>query len=214
MLREQIEARASRAPRFIWPAPPYFEYVDPGQARRRVHTRVPRQGQGVGEADRLPARRRAAQVPQPRGGGDRQHRFLVASPDAALAAGRAAAPTGADRRYGRALPALGAPAVRPRAGEWQDLPRRDGRLGARAVRPVPVSGRAGRRHGHALVRPGRCHPLDEHRQAAREMLVDGQLASAEVVDAALSKQQAMRSRRFGDYLTEHQIVSPGSSRPR
>jgi type II secretory ATPase GspE/PulE/Tfp pilus assembly ATPase PilB-like protein len=41
-----------------------------------------------------------------------------------------------------------------------------------------------------------------------EMLVEEKLASAEVVDAALSKQQAMRSRRFGDYLTEHQIVSP------
>ena len=59
----------------------------------------------------------------------------------------------------------------------------------------------------ALVRPGRCHPLDEHRQAAREMLVDEQLASAEVVDAA---QQAAGDalRRFGDYLTENQIVSP------
>ncbi len=41
-----------------------------------------------------------------------------------------------------------------------------------------------------------------------EMLIEARLASAEVVDAALSKQQAMRSRRFGDYLTEHQIVSP------
>jgi type II secretory ATPase GspE/PulE/Tfp pilus assembly ATPase PilB-like protein len=41
-----------------------------------------------------------------------------------------------------------------------------------------------------------------------EMLVDENLASAEAVDAALSKQQAMRARRFGDYLTEHQIVSP------
>jgi type II secretory ATPase GspE/PulE/Tfp pilus assembly ATPase PilB-like protein len=40
-----------------------------------------------------------------------------------------------------------------------------------------------------------------------EMLVDEKLASAEVVDAALSKQQAMRTRRFGDYLTENQIVS-------
>ena len=41
-----------------------------------------------------------------------------------------------------------------------------------------------------------------------QMLVEEQLASAEVVDAALSRQRAMRSRRFGDYLTEHQIVSP------
>jgi type II secretory ATPase GspE/PulE/Tfp pilus assembly ATPase PilB-like protein len=41
-----------------------------------------------------------------------------------------------------------------------------------------------------------------------EMLVDEKLASAEAVDAALSKQQAMRARRFGEYLTEHQIVSP------
>jgi type II secretory ATPase GspE/PulE/Tfp pilus assembly ATPase PilB-like protein len=41
-----------------------------------------------------------------------------------------------------------------------------------------------------------------------EMLIEEHLASAELVDAALSKQQAMRSRRFGDYLTEHQIVSP------
>jgi type II secretory ATPase GspE/PulE/Tfp pilus assembly ATPase PilB-like protein len=41
-----------------------------------------------------------------------------------------------------------------------------------------------------------------------EMLVEERLASAENVDAALSKQEAMRSRRFGDYLTEHQIVSP------
>jgi type II secretory ATPase GspE/PulE/Tfp pilus assembly ATPase PilB-like protein len=41
-----------------------------------------------------------------------------------------------------------------------------------------------------------------------QMLVEEKLASAEVVDAALSRQQAMRGRRFGDYLTENQIVSP------
>jgi type II secretory ATPase GspE/PulE/Tfp pilus assembly ATPase PilB-like protein len=41
-----------------------------------------------------------------------------------------------------------------------------------------------------------------------EMLVEERLASAELVDEALFKQQAMRSRRFGDYLTENQIVSP------
>jgi type II secretory ATPase GspE/PulE/Tfp pilus assembly ATPase PilB-like protein len=41
-----------------------------------------------------------------------------------------------------------------------------------------------------------------------EMLVDERLASAEVVDAALSRQQTMRARRLGEYLTEHQIVSP------
>jgi type II secretory ATPase GspE/PulE/Tfp pilus assembly ATPase PilB-like protein len=41
-----------------------------------------------------------------------------------------------------------------------------------------------------------------------QMLVEEKLASAEVVDAALSRQQAMRARRFGDYLTENQIVSP------
>jgi type II secretory ATPase GspE/PulE/Tfp pilus assembly ATPase PilB-like protein len=41
-----------------------------------------------------------------------------------------------------------------------------------------------------------------------QMLVDEKLASAEMVDAALSKQQAMRTRRFGEYLTENQIVSP------
>ena len=41
-----------------------------------------------------------------------------------------------------------------------------------------------------------------------ELLVEERLASPEVVDAALNRQQAMRSRRFGDYLTEHQIVSP------
>ena len=41
-----------------------------------------------------------------------------------------------------------------------------------------------------------------------EMLVEEKLASAEVVDAALSRQQTMRGRRLGDYLTEHQIVSP------
>ncbi|HEX6530099.1 MAG TPA: ATPase, T2SS/T4P/T4SS family, partial [Burkholderiales bacterium] len=41
-----------------------------------------------------------------------------------------------------------------------------------------------------------------------ELLVEERLASPEVVDAALNRQQAMRSRRIGDYLTEHQIVSP------
>ena len=56
-------------------------------------------------------------------------------------------------------------------------------------------------------------PVDATRSASigkplGEMLVDENLASAEAVDAALSKQQAMRARRFGDYLTEHQIVSP------
>jgi type II secretory ATPase GspE/PulE/Tfp pilus assembly ATPase PilB-like protein len=41
-----------------------------------------------------------------------------------------------------------------------------------------------------------------------EMLVEEQLASAEAVDAALDKQQELRSRRFGEYLTQNQIVSP------
>jgi type II secretory ATPase GspE/PulE/Tfp pilus assembly ATPase PilB-like protein len=56
-------------------------------------------------------------------------------------------------------------------------------------------------------------PADASRSASigkplGEMLVDEKIASAELVDAALSRQQAMRARRFGDYLTEHQIVSP------
>jgi type II secretory ATPase GspE/PulE/Tfp pilus assembly ATPase PilB-like protein len=41
-----------------------------------------------------------------------------------------------------------------------------------------------------------------------ELLIEENLASPEAVDAALEKQQAMRSRRFGEYLTENQIVSP------
>ena len=40
------------------------------------------------------------------------------------------------------------------------------------------------------------------------MLVEEKLASPEAVDAALSRQKALRSRRFGEYLTENQIVSP------
>ena len=41
-----------------------------------------------------------------------------------------------------------------------------------------------------------------------QMLIDEKLASSEVVEAALSKQQALRARRFGEYLVEHQIVTP------
>ncbi|HJT60218.1 MAG TPA: ATPase, T2SS/T4P/T4SS family, partial [Burkholderiales bacterium] len=41
-----------------------------------------------------------------------------------------------------------------------------------------------------------------------EMLVEQKLATPEEVDAALSRQAALRSRRFGEYLTENQIVSP------
>jgi type II secretory ATPase GspE/PulE/Tfp pilus assembly ATPase PilB-like protein len=41
-----------------------------------------------------------------------------------------------------------------------------------------------------------------------EMLVEQKLASPEAVDAALSRQKALRSRRFGQYLTDNQIVSP------
>jgi type II secretory ATPase GspE/PulE/Tfp pilus assembly ATPase PilB-like protein len=41
-----------------------------------------------------------------------------------------------------------------------------------------------------------------------EMLVEEKLASPEAVDAALSRQKALRSRRFGQYLTDNQIVSP------
>ena len=41
-----------------------------------------------------------------------------------------------------------------------------------------------------------------------EMLVEQNLATPEEVDAALSRQAALRSRRFGEYLTENQIVSP------
>ena len=40
------------------------------------------------------------------------------------------------------------------------------------------------------------------------MLVEEKLASPEAVDAALSHQKALRSRRFGEYLTDNQIVSP------
>ena len=40
-----------------------------------------------------------------------------------------------------------------------------------------------------------------------EMLVEEKLASPEAVDAALARQQALRSRRFGEVLTDNQIVS-------
>jgi type II secretory ATPase GspE/PulE/Tfp pilus assembly ATPase PilB-like protein len=56
-------------------------------------------------------------------------------------------------------------------------------------------------------------PADATRSASigkplGEMLVEEKLASSDAVDAALEKQQALRSRRFGEYLTENQIVSP------
>ena len=41
-----------------------------------------------------------------------------------------------------------------------------------------------------------------------EMLVEEKLATPEAVDAALDRQHALRSRRFGEYLTDNQIVSP------
>jgi type II secretory ATPase GspE/PulE/Tfp pilus assembly ATPase PilB-like protein len=41
-----------------------------------------------------------------------------------------------------------------------------------------------------------------------QMLIEEKLASPEVVDAALSRQQALRGRRFGEYLVDNQIVSP------
>ena len=41
-----------------------------------------------------------------------------------------------------------------------------------------------------------------------EMLIEQNLASPEAVDAALTRQRALRTRRFGEYLTENQIVSP------
>ena len=41
-----------------------------------------------------------------------------------------------------------------------------------------------------------------------EMLVDENLASADAVGAALSKQKSLRSRKLGEYLTANQIVSP------
>ena len=41
-----------------------------------------------------------------------------------------------------------------------------------------------------------------------EMLVEEQLASADAVGAALEKQKSLRTRRLGEYLTANQIVSP------
>mgnify|MGYP001572369542 CR=1 FL=1 len=41
-----------------------------------------------------------------------------------------------------------------------------------------------------------------------QMLVDQNLVSSEEVDSALQKQISLRGRRFGEYLTESQIVSP------
>ena len=64
------------------------------------------------------------------------------------------------------------------------------------------------RRRDALVRARRRAQAANIGKPIGEMLVDQNLASPEEVDAALEKQQALRTRRFGEYLTENQIVSP------
>jgi type II secretory ATPase GspE/PulE/Tfp pilus assembly ATPase PilB-like protein len=211
MLREHTEAhaRASRAaPRFTWPAPPYFEYVDAGWHNDECMLVF-------------------------RDGAKASGRLIDLLPDAAELKFRSH--DAADIVSIRFSSLLMMQFPHPVALRRQPMKIDDTEelYPASARQPFAiglVNGRTslGETVGsvHALCGLFLFPPDQDDTRVTRwfvpaeairslsvgkplgEMLVDERLASPEVVDAALSKQHEMRSRRFGDYLTEHQIVSP------
>jgi type II secretory ATPase GspE/PulE/Tfp pilus assembly ATPase PilB-like protein len=210
MKREHTEAhaRASRAPRFTWPAPPYFEYVDPAKHSDECMLVFRDGGKASGKlVDFLPD--------------DAQLKFrsreaadIVSIAFSSVLMMQLLQPVALRRQPVR---------IDDTEELYPPSERQPFALGL-------VNGKTslGETVGslHALCGLFLFPPEQEENTVTRwfvpadairsmgigkplgEMLVDEQLASPEVVDAALSKQEAMRSRRFGDYLTEHQIVSP------
>jgi type II secretory ATPase GspE/PulE/Tfp pilus assembly ATPase PilB-like protein len=207
--REQIaaQARAARAQRFVWPAPPYYEFAEPSASTDQclLIFRDGAKASGV---------------------------LLDFLPDEALLKFRSSNTSDSVNISFSSL--LGVQLLRPLAIKRQPVRLDDTEELFAASERQPfavqlVDGKTlqgetvGSVHalcGLFLFPPGQDGavtrwfvPADAAQSMGigkpiGEMLVDEKLASAEAVDAALSKQQAMRARRFGDYLTEHQIVSP------
>jgi type II secretory ATPase GspE/PulE/Tfp pilus assembly ATPase PilB-like protein len=207
--REQIaaQARAARAQRFVWPAPPYYEFAEPSASTDQclLIFRDGAKASGV---------------------------LLDFLPDEALLKFRSSNTSDSVNISFSSL--LGVQLLRPLAIKRQPVRLDDTEELFAASERQPfavqlVDGKTlqgetvGSVHalcGLFLFPPGQDGavtrwfvPADAAQSMGigkpiGEMLVDEKLASAEAVDAALSKQQAMRTRRFGDYLTEHQIVSP------
>jgi type II secretory ATPase GspE/PulE/Tfp pilus assembly ATPase PilB-like protein len=201
------QARAARAQRFVWPAPPYYEFVEPtlNTDQCLVIFRDGAKASGV---------------------------LLDFLPDAALLKFRSSKTADSVNISFSSL--LGVQLLRPVAIKRQPVRIDDTEELFAPSEPQPfavqlVDGNTlqgetvGSVHalcGLFLFPPGQDGAVTrwfvpaEATQSTSigkplgEMLVDEKLASAEAVEAALSKQEAMRTRRFGDYLTEHQIVSP------
>ncbi len=210
MMREQIEAnaRTSRAPRFTWPAPPYFEYVEPAKHNYECMLVFRDGGKATGTlVDFLPD--------------DAQLKFrsrdadLVSIAFSSLLVMQLLRPVVLRRQPVR---------IDDTEELYPPSERQPFALGLINGK-TSLGETVGSLHalcGLFLFPPEQEEntvvtrwfvPADAIRSMSigkplGEMLVEEQLASPEVVDAALSKQQAMRSRRFGDYLTEHEIVSP------
>ena len=208
--REQLVAQAKLGPaaqRFIWPAPPYYEFTDPaslsdecmlvfrdgGKASGKLLDFLPDEAQlkfrsressedvsiAFASLVRVQLLKPVALRRQPVRIDDTEELFAP-SERQPFAIGLANGKTFLGETVG---------SVHALCGLFLYPPEHDGTV-TRCF--VPADATRSTRIGKPLG----------------EMLVEERLASAEVVDAALSKQEQMRSRRFGDYLTEHQIVSP------
>ncbi len=207
--RAQIEAqtRAARAQRFVWPAPPYYEFTQP-LADAEECLLLYRDGTKASGAlvDFMPE--------------DLQLRFqrtnsaeVLKVPFSALLGVQLMRPIAVRRQSVR----IDETAQIFSASERQPF-------GVELVNGKSLKGETiGSVHalcGLFLFPPERENavtrwfvPADAAQSASigkplGQLLVDSKLASAEAVEAALSKQQALRGRRFGEVLTENQIVSP------
>ena len=207
--REQIaaQAKAARAPRFAWPAPPYYEFSDPSrhgdecmlvfrdgakasgtlvdflpdEAQLKFRSADAAQNVNIAFSSllRVQLLKPVALRRQPVRIDDTEELFAPSERQ----------PFAIGLTNGKTFLGETVGSVHALCGLFLFPPEKDGSVTRWFV------------------------PADATRSASigkplGEMLVEEKLASAEVVDAALSRQQAMRSRRFGDYLTEHQIVSP------
>jgi type II secretory ATPase GspE/PulE/Tfp pilus assembly ATPase PilB-like protein len=200
-------AKAARAPRFAWPAPPYYEFTDPSKHGDECMLVLRDGGKASGalldflpDEAQLKFRNRDAdhsvdiafssllrvQLLQPvplrrqRVRLDDTEELVAPSERQPFAVGL----VNGEAFLGETVGSVHAP-----YGLFLFPPEKDDRV-TRCFVPVGATQSA------SIGKP------------LGEMLVDEKIASAEMVDAALSRQQAMRARRFGDYLTEYQIVSP------
>ncbi len=209
--RAQVEAhaKAARAKRFTWPAPPYYEFSDLAAAEAGEDCLLIFRDEAKANGallDFLPNENLLKFRPS-----DMEETISIAfesllsvqllqpvkvkaqaldiDETAQLFAASERQPFAIELSSGRSFNGDTIGSVHALCGMFLFVPEQDGRV-TRWFVPADATRRS------------------EIGKPLGEMLVDEKLASSEAINEALSKQQALRTRRFGEYLTEHQIVSP------